>query len=68
MRKHSTDLQDVYCQHIINIQNFYWGKDAVVKTVTDNVTINVGNGGNNIADITDGNRGSGRNTEDVEYF
>jgi len=40
MRKHSTDIQEAYCQHIINTQNFYWEKDAVMKTVTDNFTIN----------------------------
>jgi len=51
MRKHSTDLQEAYCQHIINTQNFYWEKYAIMKTVTDNFTINVGNSGNNIVDI-----------------
>jgi hypothetical protein len=40
MRKHSIDLQEDDCQHIINTQNFYWEKDAVMKTVTDNFTIN----------------------------
>jgi hypothetical protein len=40
MRKHSTDLQEAYSQHIINNQNFYWEKDAVMKTVTYNFKIN----------------------------
>ena len=46
----------------------YWEKDAVMKTVTDNFIINIGNSGNNDADSTDRNSGSGRDTEDVEYF
>jgi hypothetical protein len=46
----------------------YWEKDAVMKTVTDNFIFNTGNSGNNEADSTDCNSGSGRDIEDVEYF
>jgi len=40
MRKHSTDLQEAYCQCVINTQNLYWEKDAVMKTFTENFSIN----------------------------
>jgi hypothetical protein len=54
-----------YCRYVINTENSYWEKDAVMEVVIDNFIINLGD---TDSSNEDSDSDSGIDTKDVESF